>query len=49
MLNITGEDNLVDYQYFNGTDGLVKGVRYAPEGNITGVPRTLRASFGFKF
>jgi len=48
-LNITGEDNLVDYQYFTGTDGLVKGTRYAPEGNITGVPRTLRASFGFKF
>jgi outer membrane receptor protein involved in Fe transport len=48
-LNITGEDNLVDYQYFQGTDGLVHGSRYAPEGNITGVPRTLRASFGFKF
>src|SRR6185295_11162270 len=43
MLNITGEDNLVDYQYFTGTDGLVKYTRYAPEGNITGVPRTLRA------
>jgi len=48
-LNITGEDNLVDYQYGTGTDGLVHRARYAPDGNITGVPRTLRASFGFKF
>ena len=48
-LNITGEDNLVDYQYGTGTDGLIHRARYAPDGNITGVPRTLRASFGFKF
>jgi outer membrane receptor protein involved in Fe transport len=49
MLNVTGEDNLVDYQYIGGGDGLIQRADYLRAGNITGVPRTLRASFGFKF
>jgi len=49
MLNITNEDNLVDYQDTNGTNGSISGGRLNPEGNITGFPRTLRASFGVKF
>jgi outer membrane receptor protein involved in Fe transport len=49
FLNITNEANLVDFIDRSGTNGLVNGGRYNPTGNITGVPRTLRASFGFKF
>jgi outer membrane receptor protein involved in Fe transport len=50
VLNVTNEDNLVDYQAssFNA-DGRQETARYNPIGNITGFPRTLRASFGVKF
>jgi outer membrane receptor protein involved in Fe transport len=50
VLNVTNEDNLVDYQAarFNA-DGRQETSRYNPIGNITGFPRTLRASFGVKF
>jgi outer membrane receptor for ferrienterochelin and colicin len=48
VLNVTNEENLVDYmdEIFDGTS--VTG-RLNPDGNITGFPRTLRASFGVKF
>ena len=49
MINVTNEDNLVDYFDEVGTDGSVIGGRFNPDGNITGVPRTLRMSFGVKF
>jgi outer membrane receptor protein involved in Fe transport len=49
MINITNEDNLVDYFDEIGPDGTVVGGRFNPDGNITGVPRTLRMSFGVKF
>ncbi len=49
MINITNEDNLVDYFDEVGSDGTVIGGRFNPDGNITGVPRTLRMSFGLKF
>jgi hypothetical protein len=41
--------NLVDYLDQTGPDGVVFTGRFNPLGNITGVPRTLRASFGIKF
>ena len=47
-INLTNEHNLVDYIDRNGPDGLVNGGRFNPNGNITGLPRTLRASFGVK-
>jgi len=49
MINITDEDNLVDYFDELGPDNTVIGGRFNPDGNITGVPRTLRMSFGVKF
>lgn len=49
MINITNEDNLIDYFDELGPDGTVIGGRFQPNGNITGVPRTLRMSFGVKF
>jgi len=48
-LNVTNEHNLVDFTDTTGTDGLVNGGDYNPIGNITGVPRTLRMTFGVKF
>lgn len=48
-LNLTNAHNLVDYIDNNGTNGVVEGGRLNPNGNITGLPRTLRASFGIKF
>jgi outer membrane receptor protein involved in Fe transport len=48
-LNLTNEENFVDFIDERGPNGLVTGGRYNREGNITGVPRTLRASFGIKF
>jgi hypothetical protein len=48
-LNVTNEHNEVDYIDTVGTDGIILGSRYAPFGNITGVPRTIRMSFGVKF
>jgi len=49
MINITNADNLVDYRDRTGPDGTVVGGKFNPDGNITGVPRTLRMSFGLKF
>lgn len=48
-INLTNAHNLVDYIDNNGTNGVVDGGRLNPNGNITGLPRTLRASFGIKF
>ncbi len=48
MLNVTNEDNLVDYTDITTPLGL-EGSRLNPNGNITGFPRTIRASFGVKF
>jgi outer membrane receptor protein involved in Fe transport len=48
-LNVTNEHNLVDTTDDHGTNGLVTGGRFNPDGNITGFPRTLRMSFGVKF
>jgi outer membrane receptor protein involved in Fe transport len=48
-LNVTNRHNPVDYIDTTGTDGIITGSRYAPFGNITGVPRTVRMSFGVKF
>jgi hypothetical protein len=48
MLNVTNEENLVDYLDTVGPDGSVGG-RLNPIGNITGFPRTIRGSFGVKF
>jgi hypothetical protein len=49
VLNVLNDANFVDYTNEHGPDGLIVGGRFNPVGNITGVPRTLRASFGFKF
>ena len=49
MINITNADNLIDYFDELGPDNTVIGGRFNPDGNITGVPRTLRMSFGVKF
>ncbi len=49
MINVTNEQNLVDYFDEVGEDGTVIGGRFNPDGNITGLPRTLRMSFGVKF
>jgi outer membrane receptor protein involved in Fe transport len=48
-LNVTNARNLVDFTDINTPDGLVAGGKYNRNGNITGVPRTLRMSFGAKF
>jgi outer membrane receptor protein involved in Fe transport len=48
-LNVTNEHNLVDFQDETGPLGLVRGGKYNRDGNITGLPRTLRMSFGVKF
>lgn len=48
-LNVTNEHNLVDFIDVTGPDGLVTGGDYNPIGNITGVPRTFRMTFGVKF
>jgi outer membrane receptor protein involved in Fe transport len=48
-INLTNSHNLVDYLDNTGTNGVVNGGRLNPDGNITGLPRTLRASFGIKF
>lgn len=48
-INLTNAHNLVDYININGPDGVISGGRYNPIGSITGLPRTLRASFGIKF
>ena len=48
-INVTNEQNFVDYINITGADGLVTGGRYNRNGNITGLPRTLRASFGIRF
>ncbi|MEO8063204.1 MAG: TonB-dependent receptor [Pseudomonadota bacterium] len=48
-LNVTNAHNFVDFQDENLPVGLVIGGRYNRNGNITGLPRTLRMSFGVKF
>ena len=48
-LNVTNAHNFVDFADDHATDGLVNGGHYNKDGNITGVPRTLRMSFGVKF
>ena len=48
-INLTNAHNLVDYINVTGPDGVINGGRYNPDGNISGLPRTLRASFGIKF
>jgi hypothetical protein len=48
-LNVFNARNFVDFRDRTGSNGLVEGGRYNPDGNITGVPRTLRMSFGVKF
>jgi len=48
LLNVTNEENLVDYLDTIGPDASVTG-RLNPIGNITGFPRTIRGSFGVKF
>jgi outer membrane receptor protein involved in Fe transport len=49
VLNVLNHENFVDYIDQTGPNGLIVGGRFNPVGNITGVPRTLRASFGIKF
>jgi outer membrane receptor protein involved in Fe transport len=49
MLNITNEHNLVDFIDTINAAGTGATGRANPDGNITGVPRTLRMSFGVKF
>ena len=50
VLNVTNEHNLVDFidAESGRTDSSSAGVT-TPFGNITGVPRTVRMSFGVKF
>ena len=48
-LNLLNHENLVDYLDESGPNGLIFTGRFNPVGNITGVPRTLRASFGIRF
>ena len=48
-LNLTNEHNLVDFTDEHDALGLVSGGKYTSTGAITGVPRTLRMSFGMKF
>jgi hypothetical protein len=48
-INVTNHVNLVDYTDLAGPNGLVNGGIYSRNGNITGLPRTLRMSFGVKF
>jgi len=48
-LNVTNARNFVDFVDENLPVGLVSGGHYNKDGNITGVPRTLRMSFGVKF
>jgi outer membrane receptor protein involved in Fe transport len=48
-LNVTNAHNLVDFVDITNTQGLITGGRYNHDGNITGVPRTVRMSFGVKF
>ncbi len=49
VLNVTNEDNLVDYIDITRSRRNHQRRRYTPYGNITGVPRTVRMSFGVKF
>jgi outer membrane receptor protein involved in Fe transport len=49
VLNVTNAKNLVDFVDLRRPDGTISGGRMNHDGNITGVPRTLRMSFGVKF
>ncbi len=48
-LNVFNTKNLVDYQAWTGSNGLINHEEYNPNGNITGTPRQLRLTFGAKF
>jgi outer membrane receptor protein involved in Fe transport len=48
-LNVFNSHNLVDFIDTVGADGIIVSSRYAPFGNHTGVPRTIRMSLGVKF
>jgi len=48
LLNVFDHENLVDYIDEISPTGQVTG-RMNPVGNISGYPRTVRASFGVKF
>ena len=48
-LNVTNANNLVDFVDTAQPRRTHPGGRYNHDGNITGVPRTLRMSFGVKF
>lgn len=49
LLNVTNARNFVDYNDVSGANGLVTGGRYNERGNISGVPRQMRLTFGAKF
>jgi outer membrane receptor protein involved in Fe transport len=49
LINVTNARNFVDYSDHTGANGLIDGGRYNETGNISGVPRTLRMTFGARF
>jgi outer membrane receptor protein involved in Fe transport len=49
VLNVTNTHSLVDYNTTAGSNGLINGGSYNPDGNITGTPRQVRMTFGAKF
>ena len=49
VINVFNDYNYVDYTDIAGANGLTATGRYNTVGNTTGLPRTLRASFGVKF
>ena len=46
VINVFNDRNFVDYTDIAGSSGLTATGRYNTNGNITGLSRTLRASFG---
>ena len=49
IINATNHENFVDYSDITGPNGIVNGGEYSRTGNITGLPRTVRMSFGVNF
>jgi len=49
VINATNHENFVDFSDITGPNGIVNGGEYTETGNITGLPRTVRMSFGVKF
>ena len=49
VINATNHENFVDFTDITGPNGIVNGGEYTETGNITGLPRTVRMSFGVKF